>query len=308
VAEWDYRELNESLPLPSDECLARALRHRLAHDLAAQGMGTATARLTVGLRGAPESGAVVDTRGHARCWRRFRFASAHFLPRVPPKHPCGRLHGHGFEFVLFAPSTEAAALLEHGTAVQRMLDGVCLNDLPGLENPTSEWLCHWLWQRLSSRLPHLAQVAVRETATAGCRYDGARFRIWKEQRFESARREVVSHAGRRWIGHSYRLRLHLCAPLDAVLGWVVDYGEVKALFRPVYECLDHRDLSVLPEHDAPDCDTSHSDALAQWICDRGRAILPALDGIELHETSERGVLLRWGETAATAPDEAVYEL
>jgi 6-pyruvoyltetrahydropterin/6-carboxytetrahydropterin synthase len=42
----------------------------------------------------------------------------------------------------------------------------------GLENPTSENLARWIWDRLKPRLPKLSQVVVRETCTAGCIYRG----------------------------------------------------------------------------------------------------------------------------------------
>ncbi|WP_242445782.1 6-pyruvoyl trahydropterin synthase family protein [Chromatium okenii] len=122
------------------------------------------------------------------------------------------------------------------------LHHACLNDISGLENPTSELLAQWLWQRFAPQLPTLRRVTVCETATAGCHYDGQQFRIWKEQRFESAVQFPDAPAGdgrRRLHGHSYLLRLLLSAPLDAVLGWTVDYGDVKTLFTPVYRQLDH---------------------------------------------------------------------
>lgn len=54
----------------------------------------------------------------------------------------------------------------------RQLDHNYLNEIPGLENPTSENLAAWVWQRLRPRLPMLAEVTVRETCTAGCTYRG----------------------------------------------------------------------------------------------------------------------------------------
>ena len=52
------------------------------------------------------------------------------------------------------------------------LDHHFLNEVPGLENPTSEHLARWIWQRLQPTLPGLSQVVVRETCTAGCVYRG----------------------------------------------------------------------------------------------------------------------------------------
>jgi 6-pyruvoyltetrahydropterin/6-carboxytetrahydropterin synthase len=52
------------------------------------------------------------------------------------------------------------------------LDHHYLNDVPGLENPTSENLAHWIWQRLKPDLPELAEVEIKETCNTGCRYRG----------------------------------------------------------------------------------------------------------------------------------------
>ena len=52
------------------------------------------------------------------------------------------------------------------------LDHHYLNDIPGLENPTSEILAMWIWARLKPSLPLLSKVVVRETCTAGCAYSG----------------------------------------------------------------------------------------------------------------------------------------
>jgi 6-pyruvoyltetrahydropterin/6-carboxytetrahydropterin synthase len=54
----------------------------------------------------------------------------------------------------------------------RQLDHHYLNDVPGLENPTSENLARWIWQRLQPALPQLSAVVVHETCTSGARYTG----------------------------------------------------------------------------------------------------------------------------------------
>ena len=57
-------------------------------------------------------------------------------------------------------------------AIEDQIDHRCLNDVPGLENPTSENLARWLWQKLLPALPSLSKVVVRETCTSGCVYRG----------------------------------------------------------------------------------------------------------------------------------------
>lgn len=114
-------------------------------------------------------------------FKRFRFEAAHRLPNVPPDHKCFRLHGHSFEVELavHGPVGDRSGWVidfaEIGRAfepIHKALDHRCLNDVEGLENPTSELLCRWIWARIKPELPLLQAVSVRETCTAGCTYRG----------------------------------------------------------------------------------------------------------------------------------------
>ena len=219
----------------------------------------------------------------------------------------GALHGHGFEVILHAnqdlgerPMGVDFDHLEGVWALlQEVLDYRCLNDLPGLENPTSERLAAWIWEHLKPTLPELSWVSVYETVTAGCHYDGERYCIWKEQRFEGAlalRRAPQGDPRRRLHGHSYLVRLHLCAPLDEVMGWTVDYGDVKGLFKPIYQALDHHRLDELPQ--LPDADPG---SLTDWIRERLMVRLPQLDRIDLYEMPGCGAVLAWGNGGPALP-------
>jgi len=297
VAALDYRDLNTHLPIPTDENLARWVRACL----------DVPGIESVGIQSTRDQGADLDGAEHVHVWRRFRFEAAHRLPGVPDGHKCGRMHGHGFQVILHADQNLAGADLgvdfDHlGEVWEPLHDELhygCLNDVPGLENPTSEMLSAWLWRRIKPELPALSWVTVYETATAGCHYDGEHYRIWKEQRFESALRLLHAPSGdrrRRLHGHSYLLRLHLTAPLDAVLGWTVDYGDVKELFKPVYKQLDHHLLNELPQLDDPDPAT-----LSLWMREEVAAQLPQLDRIDLQETPSCGAVLCWGDLGPALP-------
>ncbi|HYN76684.1 MAG TPA: 6-carboxytetrahydropterin synthase [Lamprocystis sp. (in: g-proteobacteria)] len=297
VDPLDYRDLNEQLPIPTDENLARWVRERLAVP------GIAS----VGIHSTRDQGADLDAADHVHGWRRFRFEAAHRLPNVPVGHQCGRMHGHGFEVILHADQDLAGEpmgvdfdqLAAIWAPLHDQLHYACLNDIDGLENPTSELLARWLWQRVKPELPALSWISVYETATAGCHFDGRHYRIWKEQRFEGALqlRYAPEHDPRRRLhGHSYLLRLHLTAPLDQVLGWTLDYGDVKALFKPVYQRLDHHRLNDLPGlHDAD------SASLTRWMRNEIAAGLPQLDRIDLLETPGCGASLCWGDLGPALP-------
>ncbi len=118
---------------------------------------------------------------HVRLVKSFRFEAAHWLPTFPEGHKCRRLHGHSFrvDVVVAGEVTQPAGyLVDYGKIkeaiepLRRQLDHHCLNEIEGLENPTSEVLAGWLWGRLAAALPQLAEVVVHETCTARCEYRG----------------------------------------------------------------------------------------------------------------------------------------
>jgi len=111
----------------------------------------------------------------------FTIESAHFLPQVPEDHKCRRLHGHSFQIEVHVsgPVDEAAGWVMDFADIKRAfeplyarLDHRLLNEIEGLDNPTSENLARWIWQHLKPGLPQLSQVVIRETCTSGCIYRG----------------------------------------------------------------------------------------------------------------------------------------
>lgn len=123
----------------------------------------------------------MDEQGGMEIWKEFGFESAHRLPRVPEGHKCGRLHGHSFQVRVAlrgVPGPETGWILDFADLkkawqpLHEVLDHRYLNEIPGLENPTSEVLALWIWERLRPALPLLSAITVRETCTAGCTYRG----------------------------------------------------------------------------------------------------------------------------------------
>lgn len=296
VAELDYQLLNEQIEHPSDENLARWLRDAL--DVPGVVQIGIQSTLRQGVRLTP-----TQTGGEAvQAWRRYAIQAAHRLPHVPMGHKCGRMHGHGFEIILHAHtsvSTSAQSTnsprIDHDrlnalwAPLHMELNYACLNDLPGLHNPTSEVLSSWLWERLAPQLPELARVTVYETASCGASYDGQRYRIWKDLTLDSAvqlKRAPEGHALRRIHGHTYTLRLHLSAPLDTVMGWTVDFGDVKEIFTPLFRALDHHPLHHI--EGLQDCDTA---SIARWILEQSRPQLPQLYRVDLYETNGCGAIV-----------------
>ncbi|MHB1862846.1 MAG: 6-carboxytetrahydropterin synthase QueD [Gemmatimonadaceae bacterium] len=114
-------------------------------------------------------------------FKEFTFEAAHRLPNLPAGHKCTRLHGHSFRVAVHVSGPVAeregwvmdfAEIKSAFQPIRDQLDHYYLNDIEGLENPTSEVLARWIWTRLVVRLPGLSQLVVRETCTAGCIYRG----------------------------------------------------------------------------------------------------------------------------------------
>ena len=111
----------------------------------------------------------------------FTLEAAHRLPNVPAGHKCARLHGHSFQVEVHVsgePGADTGWVMDFSdikaafAPIHAQLDHHCLNDVEGLENPTSERLASWIWDRLKPALPLLSEIVVQETCTSGCRYRG----------------------------------------------------------------------------------------------------------------------------------------
>ncbi len=114
----------------------------------------------------------------ASIWREFTFEAAHSLPLVPEGHKCRRLHGHSYRVEVHVRGEvgpdgmvmDFADIKDAWRPLHDLLDHHYLNDVPGLENPTSEVLAAWIFRRLWVRFPGLERIVVRETCTSGVSY------------------------------------------------------------------------------------------------------------------------------------------
>jgi 6-pyruvoyltetrahydropterin/6-carboxytetrahydropterin synthase len=115
-------------------------------------------------------------------FKEITFEAAHRLPNVPDGHKCKRVHGHSFAAEIYVSGDidpQTGWVLDFGDVKAAFrplfdqLDHNYLNDVSGLENPTSENIAIWIWDRLKPDLPLLSKIVVRETCTSGCVYTGA---------------------------------------------------------------------------------------------------------------------------------------
>ena len=115
-------------------------------------------------------------------YKAFTIEAAHRLPNLPESHKCYRLHGHSFKIEVHVTGEvdqntgwimDFADISAAFKPLFERLDHHYLNEIEGLENPTSENLARWIWRQLQPALPLLSSVVVQETCTAGCIYEGS---------------------------------------------------------------------------------------------------------------------------------------
>lgn len=109
--------------------------------------------------------------------RSFSLEAAHRLPHVPADHKCARLHGHSFKVTLHVGGEidpELGWIIDFAdidrafAPIHKLLDHNYLNEVPGLENPTSELLARFILERVTLSAGVLKAVSVSETCMSGC--------------------------------------------------------------------------------------------------------------------------------------------
>ncbi len=106
--------------------------------------------------------------------------SARFIPTLPNNHPCSKMHGHTFKIIveIDGPIKESTGFVMDfyeldsiiNKSVTSHLDHKVLNDIEGLEVPSSEHLAKWIWDRLIDDLPILSQITVSEEHGTGIKF------------------------------------------------------------------------------------------------------------------------------------------
>jgi len=118
---------------------------------------------------------------HAELIKTFYFEAAHTLPNVPEGHKCRRFHGHSYQVDIHVSGevdAQTGWVIDFGTIKQVVepildeLDHRCLNEIPGLENSTSELMGNYLWRRIAPQLPTLSAITIWESRTSRCTYRG----------------------------------------------------------------------------------------------------------------------------------------
>ena len=297
IKKLDYSLLNEHINVPTDENIARWIN---AHCYV-PGTQAISVQSTV------DEGLEIDNHGMAHVWRRYHFQAAHQLPNVAAGHKCGNMHGHGFAVVLQAShqvgdgdlSIDYDLLDKHWQPVFELFDHACLNEIEGLQNPTSERISQWIWQKIKPNFMDLTAITVYETASCGASFNGENIQIWKEFTLDSSaysKNAPDSNPRSKLHGYTYLLRLHLAGPIDEVMGWTVDFGDVKEKFAPVFKTIDHKPLHLIS--DLPDTDVS---SLSKWVLIEARKQLPQVFRVDIFETRGCGASTYVGSKGPILP-------
>jgi 6-pyruvoyltetrahydropterin/6-carboxytetrahydropterin synthase len=278
INPMDFSFLNERIQNPSDLNLANELFRTY---------GTANL-ISSHISSSSSQGACYEGPKNSYVWKKFSFQASHKLPNVPKGHKCGNMHGHTFEVILYAESSDGSHknlldlnLLSNSLYLE--LNKKCLNNIVGLENPTSELIASWVYSKIKASNNFISKVEVMETDHAGCSFDGKNYRIWRDQKLESA---ISYESDGEIYGFGYTSRLYVESPLDKVLGWLMDFGDVKEIFKPIFLQMDHQNLNELENLSNP----SIVD-LVEWMGIQLIPALPELSGIGLYESEGNGAEL-----------------
>lgn len=112
-----------------------------------------------------------------RIFRQFKFDAAHRLNHLPEGHKCAQIHGHTYTLTVFLDGeiqhpigwirdfADIKGIVEQ--QVLSFLDHVLLNDVSGLEQPTTECIAQWIWDKLIVHIPELETVELWENQNSG---------------------------------------------------------------------------------------------------------------------------------------------
>lgn len=209
--------------------------------------------------------------------------AAHFLPHVPKNHKCSRLHGHTFDLRFFFQSKSAFDRFKFQESIDRF-NRCLLNEIPGLENPTSELFAIHLYETLQDEFKGLLAVEVYETDNSGCLYTGnSKVQTFKRFDLQSASPAVAGG----YEGYSYEMIPVISMPVHQQLGWTMDFSELKKMVEPLRKILDHHDLSK-----STGMDLSRPQDLQEFLFKQLRKDLPQLVEIRLRKSRAEGWVIR----------------
>ncbi len=114
-------------------------------------------------------------------FKKYYFDAAHYLPDFDDGHDYKKMHGHSYE-VIVKLSGEIIHDKDWVMDLERLdffvkpeislLDHSVLNEVEGLEKPTSENIAKWLWLKIKKKISNLESIEVSRPRIGGCIYKG----------------------------------------------------------------------------------------------------------------------------------------
>lgn len=108
--------------------------------------------------------------------RIFNFSASHFLTNYHGK--CENLHGHNYKLIVsIEGKVQDDGMVMDFAEIKKSVNEKALNDLDHshlneiLENPSSENLAIYIWDKLKKDLP-LKKITIYETENCFCEYKG----------------------------------------------------------------------------------------------------------------------------------------
>ena len=115
-------------------------------------------------------------------YRTFRIHASRFLPNLEDNHICKRMHGHTFNITVYVngeidkKTGFVMDFFELDLFVKKevidKIDHKVLNEIKNLENPSSEHLAIFVWDRLVDKVAYLSKIIISEDHGTGIEYSG----------------------------------------------------------------------------------------------------------------------------------------
>lgn len=75
----------------------------------------------------------------------------------------------------------------------------------------------------------------------------------------------IGHKCKNMHGHNFTITLGFSGNVNPLYGWVVDFGDIKELFDPIFNLLDHQTLNEVSIGGIKQLQNPTSENLAIWI-------------------------------------------
>ena len=293
----DYSQLNDFVPVPTDENLARWVNSHCY----------VPSTQLIGVQSTADGGVEIDVRGHAHVWRRYAFNSVRRLEGLPLGHVCGREHSHQFEVIIHADhqigdgdiSIDYDYLGSCWAPVEQELNLANLNLLSDLNDPSSEWLSSWIWNKLKGKVVDLSRVTIYESPSCGVSFNGVVYHVWNEISFNCGIHKQSldpTKAGPHLHLQPFLARLYFTLDAEHLNSLSVANGGAKEKVSSVFQKIDNK-LAM----DLEGIELGTPKGVAVWIFNSLELELPQIERVELFESRGCGVIVSSGFFDSVVP-------